>query len=347
MLQPSRRKGREAEVGIRDVARRARVSTATVSRALNRPQAVRAAARSRVERAVEELGYVPHAAARALTTRRSQTIGAIIPTIDNAIFAKGIQALNRHLESREYHVLLATSEYYPDNEERQARNLVMRGVDGLIFMGDSHTRKLREFLRERGMPYVNTGVFRRDGSEACVGFDNRAAGAHAARHLVELGHRRIAMIAGIRRNNDRATDRVAGVSDALRAASLSLPEEWILECRYDYNEAGQALRRLLALSPRPTAIVCGNDVLAIGALFEAQAAGVHVPADLSIVGFDDLELARHVRPGLTTMRVPTEEMWCRAADYLLSVLAGRPAIDKFEIEVSLVVRESTSPCRGE
>jgi LacI family transcriptional regulator len=347
MLQPPPRKEREAEVGIRDVARRAHVSTATVSRALNRPQTVSAAVRSRVARAVEELGYVPHAAARALTTRRSQTIGAVIPTIDNAIFAKGIQALNRHLESREYHVLLATSEYDPEIEERQARNLVMRGVDGLIFMGDSHTRRLREFLKERGMPYVNTGVYRREPGEACVGFDNRAAAARAAQHLVELGHRRIAMIAGIRRHNDRATDRVLGVSEALRAAGLSLPEEWILECRYDYNEAGQALRRLLARSPRPTAIVCGNDVLAIGALLEAQAAGVRVPAELSIVGFDDLELARHLRPSLTTMRVPTEEMWCRAADYLLAVLASSPAIDNFEIEVGLVVRESTGPCRVE
>jgi LacI family transcriptional regulator len=347
MLQPRRPKGDGPEVGIRDVARRARVSTATVSRALNRPQSVTATARLRVERAVEELGYVPHAAARALTTRRSQTIGAIIPTIDNAIFAKGIQALNGHLEGRGYHVLLATSEYDPEIEERQARNLVMRGVDGLIFMGDSHTRRLRAFLAERGMPYVNTGVYRREGGEACVGFDNRAAAARAAQHLVELGHRRIAMIAGIRRNNDRATDRVAGVTEALRAAGVPLPDEWILECRYDFSEAGQALRRLLALSPRPSAILCGNDVLAIGALFEAQAAGVRVPAELSIVGFDDLELARHVRPGLTTMRVPTDEMWRRAADYLLNVLARRPAADRFEIEVTLVVRESTGPFRGD
>jgi LacI family transcriptional regulator len=333
------------EIGIRDVARRARVSTATVSRALNRPQSVGAAMRSRVERAVEELGYVPHAAARTLTTRRSQTIGAIIPTIDNAIFAKGIQALNRHLGERGYHVLLATSEYDPEIEERQARNLVMRGVDGLIFMGDSHTRRMRAFLKERGMPYVNTGVYRPDGKEACVGFDNRAAAARATQHLIELGHRRVAMIAGIRHNNDRATDRVAGVSETLRAAGLLLPEEWILECRYEFSEAGQALRRLLALSPRPSAIVCGNDVLAIGALFEAQAAGVRVPADLSIMGFDDLELAQHVRPGLTTMRVPTDEMWRRAADYLLNALSGRPVAEKFEIEVSLVVRESTGPFR--
>jgi LacI family transcriptional regulator len=335
------------DAGIRDVARRARVSTATVSRALNRPHSVSTAVRLRVVRAVEELGYVPHAAARALTTRRSQTIGAIIPTIDNAIFAKGIQALNRHLEARDYHALLATSEYDPEIEERQARNLVMRGADGLIFMGDSHTRRLRAFLRDRGMPYVNTGVYRREGNEACVGFDNRAAAARAAQHLIELGHRRIAMIAGIRRNNDRATDRVAGVSDALRAQGLALAEDQVLECRYDYTEAGQALRALLARSPRPSAIVCGNDVLALGALFEAQALGVRVPADLSIVGFDDLELARHVRPGLTTMRVPTDQMWRRAADYLLEVLAGRPAVDRYEIEVSLVVRESTGPFRGQ
>lgn len=332
-----------ADAGIRDVARTAGVSTASVSRALNRPETVSPEIRAKVERAVRRLGYVPNAGARALTLNRSHTIGAVIPTIDNAIFAKGIEALQKHLARFKYHVLLATSGYDPALEGEQAVNLVARGVDGLIFMGATHTAELGRFLARRAIPYVNTGTYDPRSGAACVGFDNAEAIGRAARFLLDLGHVRIALLAGITRDNDRMIERVRGVRRALRAAGLELPRERLAERPFDVGEAREGLRALMAASPRPTAVVCANDVLAHGALIEAAALGIAVPEALSIVGFDDLEIARHLRPSLTTVRVPTEDMWQLAADYLLATIEGRPARRHTRIDVSLVVRESTGP----
>jgi LacI family transcriptional regulator len=179
-----------------------------------------------------------------------------------------------------------------------------------------------------------------------VGFDNARAMAQVVRYLLDLGHRHIAMLAGQTRDNDRAAARVAGVREALRAAGLSLPAARLVERPYELAAARDGLRVLLQADPAPTAVVCGNDVLATGALLEAARLGVAVPGQLSIVGFDDLDLAGHLQPGLTTVRVPAEEMWRLAADRVLDALRGVEVPRSTEIEVALVVRGSTAPPPG-
>lgn len=328
---------------IEDVAGAAGVSTATVSRVLNRPQAVREPLRDRVLQAVTQLGYVPHAGARALSLRRSGTVGAIFPTVDNAIFAKAIDALQRRLADDGLQLLIATCDYDPDAEARQAVTLVTRGVDALVLCGQAQRPPLLQFLRQRGLPCVHV-MTADDGDDGlCVGFDNRGATARGVRHLLDLGHRRIAMLAGVTRDNDRAAARVQGARDALQAAGLGLPAERLVERRYDLAEAREGLRTLMSARPAPTAIVCGNDVLAFGALLEAQRLGIEVPRALSLIGFDDLELARHVSPALTTMRVPAETMWRLAAERLVAALRGESPPRRTVVEVELVVRESTAP----
>lgn len=329
---------------IDDVALAAGVSTATVSRVLNRPQSVREALRGRVEAAVARLGYVPHAGARALMLRRSGTVGAVFPTVDNAIFAKAIDALQRRLAEADLQLLIATSDYDVETETRQAVNLVTRGADALALCGSGQRPELLQFLRQRGLPCVH--VMSRNGADAdalCVGFDNAGAIAQAARYLVDLGHRRIAMLAGITRDNDRAAARVDGARRALRDAGIDLPAARLVERKYSIAAARDGFRELMAAAPAPTALLCGNDVLAFGALLEAQKAGIAVPKQLSIVGFDDLELARHLQPALTTVRVPADEMWRTAAERLIGALRGQPVPRSTEIEVSLVVRDSTGP----
>jgi LacI family transcriptional regulator len=155
------------------------------------------------------------------------------------------------------------------------------------------------------------------------------------------------MLAGNASGNDRAADRIDGVRQALRAARLSLPHKALIEAPYTLQAARQGTRTLLAADPAPTALVCGNDVLAWGALLECQALGVDVPRTLSVVGFDDLEISRHWQPALTTMHVPTEHMWTLAADYLLDRLNQRvgEALQQ-EVEVELLVRGSTAPPPG-
>jgi LacI family transcriptional regulator len=332
---------------IRDVAEAAGVSIATVSRVLNTPSKVGAKIRGAVEAAIARLGYIPNAAGRALSSQRSRSIGVVIPTIDNAIFARGMVALFSHLAEREFFVVMSTSFYRPELEARQAVNLIRHGVDGLLLLGRSQQPSLLETLRKSGIPFVRTGFYDPEDSDPCVGFDNRRAAAQAASFLVQLGHRQLAMVAGLTRDNDRATDRVAGVRAALKAAGSVLPSKWLLEREYTINAGRQALRELWRSPERPTAVLCGNDVLAFGVLLEAQHMNIDVPRHLSVLGFDDLELATHLKPSLTTMRVDVEDMWRRAADLVLGLLEGRDVPQQQEIEVRLVVRDSTAPPRAD
>lgn len=329
---------------IEDVAAAAGVSTATVSRVLN-GQTVREPAKVRVLAAVAELGYVPHAGARALTLHRTGTVGAVFPTVDNAIFAKAIEALQQRLGEDGLQLLIATSGYDMAREMQQAVNLVSRGVDALVLCGVGQPVALRQFLQQHGTPTVHVmSVPAPDDSMVCVGFDNAAAIAQAVRYLLDLGHRDIAMLAGLTHDNDRARARVQGVQQALQQAGLALPPSRLVERPYTLDAAREGLRALMASSrERPTAVVCGNDVLATGALLEAQRLGLKVPGDLSIVGFDDLELAHHLEPGITTLRVPTEAMWRTAGDRLVALMRGDQVPRTTGIEVSLVVRGSSGP----
>jgi LacI family transcriptional regulator len=177
----------------------------------------------------------------------------------------------------------------------------------------------------------------------CVGFDNAQAMQQVIKYLLAMGHRRIAMLAGVTRDNDRAADRVRGVRRALAAARIALPASRLVERRYALAPAREGLRQLMATDPPPTAVVCGNDVLAFGALLEAQRLGVAVPQQLSIIGFDDLDLAAHLWPALTTVHVPADEMWRCAADRVLAALEGDELPRSTQLQVSLVVRDSSGP----
>ena len=328
-------------IGIREVARHAGVSTASISRALNTPDSVSADLRTRIDAAIAELGYIPDAAARALSSRRTRSIGAIVPTVDNAMFARGIEALQSYLSLQGYLLLLATNNYDPEIEFRQAQNMASRGVDGLILRGDVHTEPLRRMLDTQRIPFVNVGVYHPDKTYASVGVNNELAAWRACSYLLEIGHREIGMVAAVSANNDRASARVAGVVRALREHGLALRPEWSLEVPYRLDDARQAARTFLTLAERPTAVICGNDVIAYGVLLEAERRGLNVPNDLSVMGFDDLEWSRHLRPSLTTMHLPTDEVWTRAGQYLVRHLAGQSTTLHHEVDFSLVVREST------
>jgi LacI family transcriptional regulator len=202
---------------------------------------------------------------------------------------------------------------------------------------------LRKLLADNAVPFVNVGIYRPDRPYPCVGTDNEAAAYRAAAHVVELGHQRIGIVSALQRNNDRASARVAGFRRALADGGIELPEKWHVEVPYTLDDAREAARYLLSLDDRPTAVVCGNDVIAYGVLLEAERSGYSVPRDLSVVGFDDLDGSRHLRPSLTTIHVPTGETWQRAGEYLVRRLAGEQTIMHHEIDYSLVVRESTAP----
>lgn len=331
---------------IEDVARRSGVSTATVSRVLNTPERVRAETRDKVEAAVAELGYTPHFGGRALASNRTNTFGAVIPTMENAIFARGLQALQEALAEAGATLLVATSGYDPEKEAQQVRALLGRGVDGLVLIGESHGSDVYAMLERRGMPFVLVWTWRADCPHTCVGFDNRAAAREIAEAVLREGHREIAMISGISRGNDRAEGRILGVRDALAAQGLELRPERLIETKYSLEAGREAARTLLAASPRPSAILCGNDVLAVGALVAAQAAGLSVPRDLSITGFDNIDLSAVVSPPLTTVNVPHRRMGKTAAEILLRAARGDTADGRVAFRTEIVRRDSLGPAPG-
>jgi LacI family transcriptional regulator len=259
------------------------------------------------------------------------------------MFARGIAALQKYLSSVGYMLFLTTSGYDLDAELQQARSLIGRGVDGLVLRGDCHHEALRKLLADNAVPFINVGIYQPDRPYPCVGTDNEGAAHRAASHVIEIGHDKIGIVSALQRNNDRASARVKGFHRALAENNIKLRPEWHVEVPYTLDDAREAARYLLGLKDRPTAIVCGNDVIAYGVLLEAERSGFSVPRDLSVVGYDDLDWSRHLRPSLTTIQVPTATTWQRAGEYLVRHLAGEQTIMHHEIDYALIVRESTAP----
>lgn len=324
-----------------DVARLAGVSLATASRALNQPGIVRAEIRERVLRIVEELGYRPDRMAKALSSGRSFIVGAVVPTLGNAIFADGVEALQDGLGERGYTLLLSNSRYNPEKELHQVRALLEHGVDGLVLVGDSFAPDVVRLVRQYGMPVVTTYVCASSHAIPTIGIDNRQATNGLTRYLLDLGHRDVAIVANTALPNDRSRARLDGMIEALADAGIRLPRACIVEVEQPSVVNGRrALSGLLAARPGLTAILCTTDALAIGALAEARSLGRVVPRDLSIVGFDNIEIAAEVDPALTTVDVPASEIGRLAADHLVNLIEGRaiPAVTK--LAATLIVRAS-------
>jgi len=286
---------------------------------------------------------MPHGAARALASRRTHTIGAVIPTLDNAIFANSTQALQRELGEHGYQLLLSSHEYDPDREVQVTRALLERGVDGLALVGTDHSPELYQLLAGFSSPYVLTWSLDESGHHHCVGFNNREVGARVAQYLHDLGHREFAVISGFSAHNDRARDRITGVREALIARGIELEPNRVVETSFSIQSGREALLAVLQGAPRPSAVICGNDILAQGALMEALALGIQIPQALSITGVDDMELSAHMSPGLTTVHIPTAEIGRRTAQHLLRRLNGDETEKRTELAVKLVMRGSTGP----
>ncbi len=328
-----------------DVARLAGVCNATVSRALAREPSVSAATQQRVEEAALQLGYVPHGDASALRARRSRTIGAVLPTLDNLLYAKATHALQKALDDSGYMLLLACHEFDLANEVKVARSLIERGVDGIVLIGAEHDDALFAMLADLEIPYLLTWSLDRSGRHPCVGFDNRVAAMRVADYLVDIGHREFAMISGVVAGDDRARARLAGVREALTARDIGLLPQNVIEAPYTLAEGRTAMHSLLASATRPTAVICANDVLAMGAVLECHAQGIAVPDAVSVTGFDDMEAASILVPALTTVRVPMRELGYAAAQQILARIGGTDSARVTELAVDLIVRGTTAPPR--
>jgi LacI family transcriptional regulator len=333
--------GNAKRASISDVARLAGCAPVTVSRRLNDPKLVSPDVVRAIDEAISQLGYVRNESARALRSNRSRLVGAIIPTLRHSIYAEMLEGLQQNLAANGFALVHNTTEYDLDEEFKQARTLIERGVEALVLVGTRHRQKTFELLHSRRIIAVVTYALEPGFGVTSVGFDNAAAGALAARRLHELGHRRFGMLAGITANNDRAKSRVDGFVTALAERGIDPDTVAIEESVYQIGEGRAAMARLLARSPDVTGIMCGSDILAVGALYECRRRRIAVPERLSIIGFDNLEIAAYTEPALSTLNVPAYEMGIEAANFLVAATDGRPGVKRVELEVQLIERQTT------
>jgi len=326
-------------VTIRDVARAARVSLATVSRALNGSPSVAEKTRQRIAAVAARLGYVPHEGARSLSNRRTQCIGAVLPDLHGEFFSELIRGIDRAARSHGLHLLLSCS--HGDVDELAAAIRAMRGrVDGMLVMSPYVDQHVLERNLQPTMPTVL--INSAGGGERCSALvvDNYGGAQVMTRHLAGRGYRRIAMIAGPEANFD-ARERLAGYVDTLREM---LPEASPQVLRGDFSEESgyRAGRRLLSMAERPDAVFAANDMMAIGCLFALTEGGLRVPQDIAIAGFDDIPIARYVSPPLTTVRVRIAELGELALERLALAIGdeGRDENITQTLRTELVVRSS-------
>ncbi|MFW6205662.1 MAG: LacI family DNA-binding transcriptional regulator [Gemmatimonadota bacterium] len=332
---------------IRDVARQAGVSVATVSRVLNNSGPVSSSTRRRVEAVAEALDYVPHGGARSLITRRTTNLGVILPDLYGEFFSELIRGMDRATRAAGYHLLLSGS--HAADVELAAALRAMRGrVDGLILMSPEITPAELVELIPRGLPVVliNTEVGK-NGRFDTLNVDNRGGAYAAVQHLVSAGHSRIALINGRLANHD-ARERRLGYRRALEEAGLESASE--LELESDFTKAGgqRAARALLELEPRPTAVFAANDSMAVGALSAFREAGLRVPDEMAVVGFDDIPIAEYVTPPLSTVKVDLLRFGERAVELVVDSLtdpSGREPRDEI-VETQLVIRRSSDGAPG-
>lgn len=324
-----------------DVARAANCSPATVSRVLNGNPAVDQQIRAQVMQSSRELGYVPNGSARALRSTKTRLAGAIIPTLDHAIYAMMVDSLQARLAEKHVSLIISTSTYDIDLEYEQARLLIERGVESVILVGSCHRPKTLALLDKKRIPCVFTYTTTGSDTGAAVGFDNEKAGRTAARYLLDLGHTQLGMIAGITQDNDRARGRRDGFLQEIAKAGLDPTEAPVLEGTYRTNSGRRCMAQLMNLPVRPTAVFCGSDILAAGAIKYCAEIGISVPREVSIVGFDNLEIAELTTPELTTLEVPARDMGRLAADYVLASPLQRKHLKERELPIRLVVRESS------
>lgn len=342
----SRPRSEGGSVTIKDVARQAQVSVATVSRTMNGHQHVAESVRERVLQAARALHYIPHHAARSLSSRRTHTIGVVLPDLHGEFFSELIRGIDQVARDHGYHLLVSSSHGDAQAQRRALERLPGR-VDGVVVMspslGDSgvHGDAL-----SCGLPAVLLNCAGSVSQRPILNVDNYGGARAMTRHLRDRGHRRIAFIAGPDDNFD-AHERLRGYRDELAVDPVATP--WVLLGNFD-EESGYRAGQALTQDTRPDAVFAANDMMALGCLFALGHAGLKVPQDIALAGFDDVPMARYVLPALTTMRVDIAGLGARAVQLLLGqqlLDAPAPPTDAAasmfsEIVPELIVRASTA-----
>lgn len=308
---------------------------ATVSRVLNGSDKVVPETRDRIQTVIDQLGYMRNSAARALNSGRTMTVGAIVPTLEHAIFANFLHAIENRFSQQGYSLIVATSEWDPDIEVTKAQAMVDMGAEALVVSGAQHSVEFSSLVRRYDVPTVLTSYFDPNAALPTIGYDNEKVAQMAISYLANLGHSDIAVLHGPEANNDRTAARLEGILS--HSADMQLH---LIETTLDVQGGRAGAAVALSRHPSITAILGLSDLLAIGALFEAQDQGVSVPSALSIMGFDNLALGVATSPPLTTVRLGVSEMALRTADALCAHLANGTGLFADEVTCQIIERAS-------
>jgi len=324
-----------------DVARRAGVSLMTVSRALRMPDTVADATRERIELAAAELNYVGSALAGQLSTGRTRLVAVVLPDLRNPVFAVAMQGLSEALGDA-YELVVASAHGGPQGEARVIRALLGYRPAALVIHGGKHEPETRDLLAGAAIPVVEMGSLPSRPLELAVGYSNRQAGKVATEHLLARGYRRIGFVSQPKRENSRAEERWQGFRAALAEAGIAPRPDLEIESPLGFARGADALATMREREPRLDAVFFTSDGWALGALFHCQRAGLAVPGDIALVGFDDIEIASQAVPALTTIHVPRYEMGWEAGHMLRAQLGGQPpAKRRLDLGFQLIVRETT------
>ncbi len=323
---------------LRDVARKAGVSVATASRALADHPRISEATKARVRQAAEELGYTPSAVARSLVKKETRTIGVVTTTVTDPYAAQVVRAVEDAAEAAGYSLLLVASHSVPRREIAGIRALYERRVDAIIVVSSRGTHMYESILSGLDIPLVLINSVLPHPKVRSVRADNRQGIRLATEYLLDLGYRRIAYIGGPSQGRS-AKERMQGYVDALEAAGISPHPDWVFPGQGRAEDGRRALRAMWEMSPRPDAVVCYNDLTAMGILAEAWRSDIRVPEDLAVIGFDNLPFSELTAPPLTTVTQPTEQMGHTAVALALRLRRGEEVEDVM-YECTLVERES-------
>ena len=330
-------------VTMQDIAKELNVSVVTVSKALRNKGSLSASTRKRILKRAKALNYQANWVARSLATRRTYSIGLLLPDFTHPFFAEIAKAIADTLRPHGYHLIISYYEEDPDLEKNETEALLARQVDGLIIASAQSPENMSLFkgIRRRGVPFVLidrplTGI-----QASFVGVDNEAIGRMATAHLVEQGCRRIAHLRGPKVGI--AEGRMAGYKSVLKEHDLNMPSAYVQEGRFEDGSGYEAMRKLLRLDPRPDGVFCYNDPVAIGAMKAISDAGLKVPKDIAVVGAGNVHYSDFLAVPLTTIDQGTLRIGTQAAEILLGQITSKPAppLRKIWIEPQLVVRKST------
>lgn len=328
------------------VAKAAKVSPSTVSRYFNHPELLKTATRRKIDSAVRKQGYIRNRAAQTIHGIRSGTIGVLIPTLDHAIFAEVVQAFSDTVAEHGFTILLASHGYSQQREYAILRKLLEHRVDGVVLTGLDHDEAVFQLIDSQDVPSILMWNYSAGSRYPSIGADNNAAGHMIAEHVLSLGHRNIACMFPPTDGNDRAQARHLSVMKTLADAGIHVRRDWQLETVYSISASKRDAQTMLAGSERPTAIICGNDILATGALYGAAASGLSVPNDISVVGIGDFKGSAEIEPALTTVRLPARRIGHEAGTALAAAITNPgSAMTGMHCEPELMIRSSSGPRR--